>query len=102
MVLYVQVWELTCHRHGLCQTECDRLPICIVKLCHSLRVPVYLGQEHALAAGVTHAGDTFETCTEGGDTAQTMRASELLYMLQVIGMYSHHFQAKLTLKGTQK
>lgn len=43
------VRELTSNCHGLCQTEGDLLPVCIVKLCHPVRVPVYLGQEHALA-----------------------------------------------------
>lgn len=54
--LYVQVKGLTCHRDSLGQTECDRLPISIMKLCHSLGVPVYLGQEHASAAGNDRCG----------------------------------------------
>lgn len=44
--------HLTSNSYSLCQTQSDRLTICIMKLCHSLRVPVYLGQEHALAAGI--------------------------------------------------
>lgn len=49
---------LTCNSHCLRQTQRDRLPICIMKLSHSLRVPVYLGQEHASAAGdTTHSSE---------------------------------------------
>lgn len=52
-VRLLTVNRLTCNGHRLGQTERDRLPVRIVKLCHSLRVPVDLGQEHALAAGAT-------------------------------------------------
>lgn len=51
------VWKLTCHRHSLRQTERDRLPVCIMKLGHSLGVPVDLGQEHAAAGGATNWGE---------------------------------------------
>lgn len=44
----------TSHSHGLRQAERDRLPVRIVKLSHSLGVPVYLSQEHASAATHTH------------------------------------------------
>lgn len=44
----------TCHSHSLRQAERDRLPICIMKLCHSLGVAVYLSQEHASAAVHAH------------------------------------------------
>lgn len=54
----MRVEWLTCNSHCLCQTERDRLPICIMKLCHSLRVTVNLGQEHALAAGTTQQAES--------------------------------------------
>lgn len=65
------ITELTCHSHSLRQTQSDRLPICVVKLCHSLGVSVYLSQEHASAAGRDTLKETnrhTDTSAEDGET----------------------------------
>lgn len=42
-----------------------------MKLCHSLRVPVYLGQEHALAAGATQETGSEEQWKTDRETEQS-------------------------------